>query len=170
MFKFLLLFVLAQNLVFAHIETKIATWYSKDDKSVIIELTVKNRSKELIFFNMLDHEICGIEIELWSHERGIRLRGKNDAEWRRVDAFVWRTEKLYIKPNESKKFKYSLIKLLPPDPGSDRLAKEIIEEVNFLEAGEGRIRVSYYTDDKSGEKVKCDELHTVTTEDYKIGK
>ncbi len=40
MFKFLLLFVLAQNLVFEHIETKIATWYSKDDKSVIIDLTV----------------------------------------------------------------------------------------------------------------------------------
>ncbi len=149
----LLIFYSSKSLC-SEINLNISYDINEEDKynvKITLFMEVSNQSEKPVYVEELNGETIGIEIELWTLGRGIKLWQKNDAERRRAYAFIL-PEYAKISPGEKRKYIFKLQDLLPDDPDNDELAKSIIKSVQSLRSGEGRISVRYCNSDGNARK------------------
>jgi len=108
--------------------------------SLVVQVT--NDGKIPVMLGELNGDLIGCEIELWFLGKGVKLRNKTDAEWRREQAFIdWKSIKLM--PGASKKYTFELKSLLPDDPENDGFAKLLVEDVERFKSGKGCVVLEY---------------------------
>lgn len=129
------------------------------DADIFLTIKLTNESKNPIWVDSLDGEWINLEFEIWSSGRGIKLRSKNDAEWRRESAFIlWESEK--INSGETKNLTLQLKDLVSPHPENDELTASIIQEIRFLREGMGSVNIEY--------KNKIEEKSKLARKPFKI--
>ncbi len=142
---FILTFFLLPSLAFcSELDVRVAIeWKKKNGKpKAIINLEIANNSKKEITVDDLNGDLIGCEIELWSLGKGVKVRQKTDAEWRREQAFAsWGVKKLM--PSQKLKYSFKLKELLPDDPANDDFSNSIIKNIEFLLSGKGQVNIEY---------------------------
>ena len=120
------------------------------DAAISLVVKVTNNDKEPITLGELNGDLINCEIELWFLGKGVKLRNKTDAEWRRKQAFIG-SGATELMPGEFKQYTFVLKNLLPDDPDNDGFAKSLVQDVEHFKSGKGSVVLEYRSGGKAAE-------------------
>jgi|694.fasta_scaffold150603_2 hypothetical protein len=154
----IILFILAFSVSYSDEVSLNATVEYPEKKSnrTRIELIVEisNNSENLVSIGEKNGMLMETYIELWSLGKGVIVRNRTDAEWRREQAFALNPS-IGMKPGEKKTYTYVLDELMPDDPDNDELSKSIIQNITRYGYGKGRIVLQFLNSENKHCEADC---------------
>jgi len=137
---FIVFFLLSPLALCSEIDINVAVEWK--DKKATLNIEVTNHSDKTITINDLDGNIIGCEIDLWFLGKGVKVRQKTDAVWRREQAFAGYGVK-EVAPDQKLEYSYLLNKLISGIPENDKFVKLMIRDITSFQSGEGQVNIDY---------------------------
>lgn len=138
LFYLILTFLYSLNFAMASVEVE--AQFKDIGKEFFLNVTIKNTGKYDIYIPTLNKKLVDLRLDLWSLGIGVELYSKEDAKWRRAQAFVNYKWQL-VKPGENIHAVINLSEMMPSDPDNDETVKKIVGEFIFLKKGRAYVNV-----------------------------
>jgi hypothetical protein len=132
-----------------------------------LNVTLQNKSKVGVYLPTFGGELIDLRLDLWCLGKGIELYSRNDAEWRRRQAFFaydWRL----LQSGEKMTISVDLRQMNPSNEDDDEVAKKIYSDFVLLKKGRASVSVFVQSSDpKVDEKSLSSQIYQSVTIDAK---
>lgn len=118
------------------------------DDEIFLNISLKNQGQVELYVPTLNKKLVNLRLDLWCLGKGVELYLKDDAEWRRQQAFAnleWQS----LKAGDTKIVVIRLGEMRSADPDNDEFAKKLFEEFAFIKSGRAYVSVMFSSDQKN---------------------